>query len=121
MQQRIDFHGRTVELTLTQDAEKALDRRQTPLCAQMELYFSCLIRKTVRFHETPVMECTPVNDTLSLCFRPVMTKHCGLDYEGSEPPLTDFPITHAERYIPHWLKIDYKNGEWHGEFGYARG
>lgn len=120
MKQQIEFHGRTLELTITPAAENALAQRQTPLLAEMELYFSCLLRKTVRFYEAETRDCTPVNDTLSLCFRPVMTRHCGLDYEGDEPPLTDFPISHAERYIPHWLRLDYKKGQWHGEFGYAR-
>ena len=120
MQHQIDFHGRQIELTLSTAAEKALSARQTPLLAEMELYFSCLIRKAVRFYETETRNCTPYNDTLSLCFRPVMTRQCGLDYEGDEPPLTDFPISDAQRYIPHWLHIDYKNGQWHGEFGYAR-
>ncbi len=120
MKQQIEFHGRMLELTITPAAESALAQRQTPLLAEMELYFSCLLRKTVRFYEAETRDCTPVNDTLSLCFRPVMTRHCGLDYEGDEPPLTDFPISHAERYIPHWLRLDYKKGQWHGEFGYAR-
>jgi hypothetical protein len=120
MQQQITFHGRKLELNLTPAAAAALAKRQTPLLAEMELYFSCLIRKSVRFYETAGRDCTPVNDTLSLCFRPVMTRHCGLDYEGEEPPLTDFPISRAERYIPHWLSIDYQNGQWNGEFGYAK-
>jgi hypothetical protein len=33
--------------------------------------------------------------------------------------VTDFPITEPERYVPHWLKLDYKGGQWYGEFGYA--
>lgn len=120
MQKRIDLNGRPIDIALTPAAEKALALRHTPLLAEMELYFSCLIRKTVRFYETVGDNSVMVNDSLALSFRPVMTKHCGLDYSGDEPPLTDFPITHAERYIPHWLRIDYRNGEWHGEFGYAQ-
>ena len=23
-------------------------------------------------------------------------------------------------YVPHWLKLDHRNGEWVGEFGYAQ-
>lgn len=120
MPQQIEFHGRMIELILTPAAKLALAKRNTPLLAEMELYFSCLLRKKVRFYETENPECTPINTSLSLCFRPVMTRHCGLDYEGNEPPLTDFPITHVERYVPHWLRIDYKNGQWQGDYGYAR-
>jgi len=119
MTQQIDFHGKTITLTLSPAAEQALRKRDTPLLAEMELYFSCLIRKAVRFGDTIADGVVKVNDTLALSFRPVMTQHCGTDYNGDEPPLTDFPITEAQRYTPHWLKIDYKNGQWHGEFGYA--
>jgi len=119
MNQQIDFHGRSITLKITPSAEKALSARKIPLLAEMELYFSCLIRKRVRFRECTAEDSVTVNDKLALRFRPVMTQHCGTDYEGDEPPLTDFPITETERYTPHWLTIDYKGGTWHGEFGYA--
>ena len=32
--------------------------------------------------------------------------------------LTDFPIAKPEAYVPHWLRIDYRKGQWQGEFGY---
>lgn len=120
MNKEINFDGRKLSLILTPSAERALNQRKTPLLAEMELYFSCLIRKTVRFREEVDSDGVFVNEVLAIRFRPVMTQHCGTDYHGDEPPLTDFPIIEAERYIPHWLKIDYKAGNWHGEFGYAQ-
>lgn len=50
-QQSIEINGRTVAIELSRAAIKALAQRSTPLLAEMELYFSCLIRKVVRFHE----------------------------------------------------------------------
>ncbi len=44
---QINFQRKTLELTLTPEAIRALKQRQTPLLAEMELYFSCLIRKAV--------------------------------------------------------------------------
>lgn len=119
MNTTITLQNKTISVSLSNAAEQALEQRSTPLQAEMELYFSCLIRKVVRFYETPSSDSVAVNENLALRFRPVMTKHCGLDYEGDEPPLTDFPIANAERYVPNWLSIDYHNGKWHGEFGYA--
>lgn len=119
MNREIAFQNRKIALSLSDAAEKALAQRAVPLLAEMELYFSCLIRKAVRFHEGNSADGTLVTENLALRFHPVMTKHCGLDYEGDEPPLTDFPITNGERYVPHWLKIDYRKGQWQGEFGYA--
>jgi len=120
----IELLGKPVDVTLTENARNALSRRTKPLAVEMELYFSCLIRKQVRFsdatngHENkPSLE-TRLNDRMLIRFRPVMTKACGKDYEGDEPPLTDFPIINTRAYIPHWLTIDYRNGQWSGEFGY---
>jgi hypothetical protein len=31
----------------------------------------------------------------------------------------DMPVVRAERYFPHWLRLDYHRGEWLAEFGYA--
>ncbi len=120
----IELLGKSVDVTLSENARNALSRRIKPLAVEMELYFSCLIRKQVRFtdasvnaNETPSLEAR-LNDRMRIRFRPVMTKVCGKDYEGDEPPLTDFPITNTKAYIPHWLRIDYRKNTWVGEFGY---
>lgn len=120
----IELQGRPVEVTLTENARNALSRRTKPLAVEMELYFSCLIRKQVRFfdarngyeNKNPLE--TRLNDRMRIRFRPVMTETCGKNYEGDEPPLTDFPITNSKAYIPHWLTIDYRNNKWIGDFGY---
>jgi hypothetical protein len=116
MQQQLEIEGRQLTVKLTQRAELALSLRHKPLLAEMELYFSCLLRKKVRFHESD--EGTIVTDKLWVSFRPVMTEKCSNDYEGDAPPVTDFPIQKTWQYVPHWLRIDYTNGEWQGEFGY---
>lgn len=114
----VEINGRPVEVRLSRAAEQALARRQQPLLAEMELYFSCLIRCKVRFYERTDSDNVTVNDKLQLRFRPVMTARCGNDYEGDEPPLTDFPIARPAAFTPHWLAIDYRHGQWQGEFGY---
>ena len=118
MKKQIEIKGKQVVVNLTKAAEKALSLRNKTLVAEMELYFSCLIRKQVRFKENLDGDLVNVSDNLSVRFRPVMTKSCGIDYEGDEPPLEDFPIEKPEAFVPHWLKIDYKKNEWIGEFGF---
>lgn len=120
----IELQGKPVEVTLTENARNALSRRIKPLTVEMELYFSCLIRKQVRFSDanngneprSPLE--ARLNERMRIRFRPVMTQACGKNYEGDEPPLTDFPIANPKAYIPHWLTIDHRNGQWIGEFGY---
>jgi len=118
MKTTIQLNGKSLEVRLTKAAERALSRRQQPLLAEMELYFSCLIRLKVRFYEQSSGDDTEVNDKLQLRFRPVMTASCDNNYEGDEPPLTDFPIQKPAAFTPHWLQIDYRRGQWQGEFGY---
>lgn len=105
---------------LTHAAEAALRQRTSPLVAELELYFSCMIRKRVRFHTVVRSDRTvTATENLSVSFRPVMTEQCGLDTDTDEKPLlADFPIVRPAAYVPHWLRIDYKGGEWVGEFGY---
>ena len=119
MQTEIQLQGHVVNVTISDPALVELAQRMEPLTAEMELYFSCLIRKKVRFYEQRRSDdCVNVMENLDVQFRPVMTAVCGRDYEGDEPPLTDFPIAKPDAFVPHWLSIDFKHGEWLGEFGY---
>ena len=114
----ITIANKPVKLDLSPAAQQALEARTSPLYAEMELYFSCLIRFKVRFYEkASAGEGVAVSDKLIVNFRPVMTEACGKDYEGDEPPLTDFPIVKQDAFVPKWLHIDYRHGEWQGEFG----
>jgi len=118
MEKYIKIQGKNILVSLSNAAEKALSLRDSTLVAEMELYFSCLIRKQVRFKENIEGELVKVTDHLAIRFRPVMTKACGIDYEGDEPPLEDFPIQKPEAFVPHWLKIDFKKNNWIGDFGF---
>ncbi len=113
----IELLGRTVRVELTPAAQSALRQRHTPLHAEMELYFSCLIRKRVRF-DVPVRgEVAMLGQELSVSFRPVMTRGCAVS-EYTPEHLEDLPITDPARFVPHWLRIDYRNAAWQGEFGF---
>jgi hypothetical protein len=90
---------------------------KAPLLVEMELYFGCLIRKQVRFHgQGTEKRFHPVNGELSLAFRPVVTQGCSID--GDTPPVADVNIQREQAFIPRWLRIHYRNGEWQGTFGY---
>ncbi len=121
MKQSINMLDRQIEIKISKAAEKQLAQRSEPLCLEMELYFSCMIRKRVLVREVISSDFSSVvSDKLHIGFRPVMTKACGVTEtdESGKPPLTDFPIKKPESYIPHWLTLDYKKGEWRSEFGY---
>lgn len=118
MQAQVQIAGKNVDVLLSRSAQKALSERTELLVAEMELYFSCLIRKQVRFREEPDNQVVPVMDNLGIRFRPVMTESCRVGGDGDAPPVTDFPIARQAPYVPKWLKLDYSSSGWTGEFGY---
>jgi hypothetical protein len=114
----ISLHDKSLEIRLTAAAKKALALRDRPLVVEMELLFSCLLRKRVHFGGATAPS-TPVNDRLAVRFRPIMTRHCSVSATDGPPPSDDFPIANPRPYVPNWLAIDYRRGEWVGDFGYA--
>jgi hypothetical protein len=122
--QTVEILGKSIQFEISKKASKQLSDRKNPLYVEMELYFSCLLRKEIRIRETqrkqPLEDFSiQVSDVLHISFRPVMTKSCSVSScDGDSPPLTDFPISKPQSYVPKWLKLDYKKGEWCGDFGY---
>ena len=121
MNQIVPLWGKSLKLTISKRAQAQLDRRTKPLLLEMELYFSCLVRKRVYVREhTNGEDTAALNDKLSVSFRPVVTQSCAMrEVERDNPPVMDMPIVKPERYFPHWLTLDYRRGKWLAEFGYA--
>lgn len=120
MHSTVEILNKTVHVEWSDAAESAMTSRMDPLTVEMELYFSCMIRKKVRFNnQAHSREFSPVNQHLAVAFRPVMTKACRVDADYEEAPLTDFEIKNPAAFVPHWLKIDFCRGEWEGEFGFS--
>ena len=122
MEKTVAVGGRSLNLTISKRAQAQLDRRTSALFLELELYFSCLVRKRVYVRETlDAHDVHTVSDKLQVRFRPVVTETCAMrEVERDNPPVKDMPIVHPERYFPHWLTLDYVRGEWLAEFGYAQ-
>lgn len=117
MERQLQLLGRDLKVTLTASALRALEARAVPLHVEMELYFSCLIKKRLRFDVPQRGEAVWIGQALSLSFRPVMGRVCGLD-EHDPDDLADLPTGEPQRFVPRWLKLDHRRGQWRGEFGY---
>jgi len=122
--QTIEMMGKQIQVEISNRAAQQLNNRRHPLFVEMELYFSCLLRKEIRIRESvrdKIDEAftAQLSDDLHISFRPVMTKTCSVSScKGEAPPLSDFPIEKPHSYVPKWLKLDFKKGEWCGDFGY---
>ncbi len=112
---------RAVELRLSERAQAQLAREAGPLDIEMELYFSCLLRKRVHFLALPhahVAARAALNDNVSVSFRPVMTRACSIGDVIDEPEVETAALVRAAAFTPKWLALDYAQGKWAGEFGY---
>lgn len=113
------LHGKPVHLRISPRAQAALASRGTPLRAEMELYFSCLIAKAVRFDGAARgNHFEPAAPGLEIGFNAVQTQGCSIaSLSGPRPPREGFPIVRPERFVPKWLALDFRDGEWSGSFG----
>jgi len=117
MQTTIEILGKKILVEWSASADKKLQSLAEPLLVEMELYFSCLIRKAVRFGgDAQASNFISAAPGLKVGFRPVMTKACNVNDFEVAPPVEDFPIVKPEAFVPKRLTIDYKSGKWLGEF-----
>ncbi len=134
MQKQLTFHEKSMRVKLSPQAEKQSLNLNNVLLIEIQIYFSCLLGKRLAFYtdtefngawqvekeefKSMVDDAEQLTDNLYICFNTVMTKACPVsDYIGP-PPVTDFTISNQKPYVPSWLNIDFKNGEWSGEYGW---
>ncbi|MGV8934644.1 MAG: hypothetical protein ACOH1I_08475 [Gallionellaceae bacterium] len=119
MQVTAEILGKKILIEWTESAEQAMAALATPLVIEMELYFSCLIRKAVRFNaKGELPHAVAVTPKMTVGFRPVVTKACSVSDIGDdeEPPVEDFKLTKPEAFVPKKLFVDFKRGQWLGKF-----
>jgi hypothetical protein len=113
------INGKTVRVEWTAAAEAALCEREDPLIVELELYFSCLVKKFVHVRETAGGHALAwVDDRLALTFRPVTSTTCTpqtAERLGRQPEVDiDTPAT--RKIAPKRVLLDFRGGAWNGMF-----
>jgi hypothetical protein len=115
----VQINGRPVAVEWTKAAARELARRTQPLVVELELYFSCLVKKFVHFHDTAQQRDTvAVSDKLAVFFRPVTSTACSFevaDRLGRQPEI-ELDTTNVRKIAPKRVKLDFVRGNWLGEF-----
>ncbi|MFZ3017941.1 MAG: hypothetical protein WA056_05755 [Gallionella sp.] len=115
----VQINGRTVSVEWTKAAARELAQRAQPLVVELELYFSCLVKKFVHFHETaPQRDTVAVSDKLAVFFRPVTSTACSFevaDRLGRQPEI-ELDTPNVRKIAPKRVSIDYVRGVWKGQF-----
>ena len=114
-----------MDITISDTARTALDQLVTPLVVEIELYFSCMIRKRVVYPPSPHSDAHAVDSPhpkLRLFFRPVMARTCDVHDPFSKPgeDLVPFPLERVREFMPKWFTLDHNNKGWLGDYGYKK-
>jgi len=111
------FREKDIKVAWTRRAEQAFSLRTTTLIVEMQIYFSCVVKKRVLFHEQLDMESLPVTDKISIISRAVQSDTCSAEeFARNYPVKQELTSTAAKRMYPRLLNIDYINNQWLGEF-----
>ena len=116
----LTLRDRPLMVGWTRRAEKQMILLEQPLLAEMQLYFSCVVKKRVLFHQqepSVTLEWITAGDHLKVAFRPVEASSCDpVEFAANYPVHNEFKSDAAVRMHPSRLQIDYRNGNWKGEF-----
>jgi hypothetical protein len=112
--------GREIEVRWTRRAEHALRVSPQSLIVELQLYFSCVVKKRVVFHQHADFVTTRVDDRLEIAFRPIASRACDpREFALHYPAGKDLSAGPARRMIPRIVEIDFRRGRWDGQFGYC--
>jgi hypothetical protein len=121
MKYSIVLHNKPLQVEISQRAEKALEKRDQPLIADIHLIFGCMIAKRVWFKDGLVGDAVTVCNKLRLAFHTVKYKVCSfenIDNGGVAEPFT--PDKGMDKFMPHYIFIDFQKQKFTGEFTFNR-
>lgn len=120
-QSSILINDRSVAVEWTPSAEAELVRRADPLFVELELYFSCLVKKFVHFRDDSRGKPTvAARDKLHFYFRPVTSTACTFEVAerlGRQPEM-EIESEALRHVAPKRVFIDHVDGAWRGSFNF---
>lgn len=118
--QTVEINRRPVEVCWTAAAQQALAQRSGDLYVELELYFSCLVKKFLHFRDAPrgALPATRVAAGLYVYLRPVTSTACSPEeaQKLGRQPEVELDMPQALRLAPKKVQIDCRGGLWRGEF-----
>ena len=115
----IDIRGKKMAIMYSKRAEKALQQRTHPLIAELQLYFTCVVQKRVNFHEQTKLKTITANSNLKIAYHTVQSNACDpVEFAEKHPVKKELNSKGANSMRPSLFKIDFKNGEWTGDFSF---
>ncbi len=117
LRKTISINEKPLEVTWTKRANRELTTRNSPLIVEMQLFFSCVVKKRVLFHDNCDHDATLVNEELSVLFRPVEAASCDpFEFAKNFPEKRGLDSASAIKMRARRLSLDFVDGEWVGEY-----
>ena len=119
LNKEILINDKSLVVTWTPRAQRELDRRTHPLYVEMELYFSCMVKKYIHFLDRPRNAASvQINEKFAVYFRPVTSTECSMDLAANlgRQPEIELHNEAVSRMVPKRIFVDFKNSRWIGEY-----
>lgn len=114
------YRGKDLTVRWTRRVQRQLQQMQEPLLVEMQLYFSCMVKKRVLFHQGDFQsdsDIIPVTSQLSITVRTVQSDQCDpVEFTRHYPGKRKLDTPGAKKMCPRELTIDFKQGQWIGDF-----
>ena len=111
------INDRGIDVFCTARARRELQGREIPLIVELQLYFSCVIKKRVLFHRRSSLTTSPVDANLELAFEAVASAPCDPnEFAAHYPRGTSMSRDKTAAMVPRRVEIDYRQGQWEGVF-----
>lgn len=112
-----EFNHKVLRIRWTERAQLALAKRNKPLIVEMQLYFSCLVKMRVLFHDEVDQPVITVNPLIAFVFRAVQSTACDpVEFARHYPVKRQFDSPAISKISPALLELDYRNDNWLGQF-----
>ncbi len=113
------LRNKNLRVEWTDRANDALQARSEPVIIEMQLYFSCVLKKRILFQEHSELDATEVNSSMKVVFQAVQSAVCDPDEFAKTFPVGQvLASSAASKMIPTNLRVDFRQGQWVGEFDY---
>ena len=113
----IDIRGKKMAIVYPKRAKIALEKRDSSLIAELQLYFTCVVQKRVLFHEHSNLDTITASDNLEIAYHTVQSNACDPnEFAEKHPVKKELNSKGASSMRPSLLKIDFKDGQWCGDF-----
>ncbi len=111
------LNNKPLTIHWTERADIALTQRNRPLIVEMQLYFSCLVKMRVLFHETLELQAIQVSSSLMIVFRAVQATACDpVEFAMHYPVKQQFDNPAINNVSPSQLELDFCHETWQGRF-----